>query len=185
MPRQIEDAFVIDASFDDDIDLDGCQPCVDGRIDGLEHAGHGEVDVVHGPERGVVERVEGHAHAPQAGAGERPCPLAREQRAVRGHGHVVDTVDGRQHLHELLEVAPQQGLSAGETNLGRAEGCEDCRHAGDFFERQQRLALDEREVAPEDLLRHAVRAAEVAAVRDGDPQVAQRPLQGVGEHRSR
>ena len=34
-------------------------------------------------------------------------------------------------------------------------------------------------VAAEDLLRHAVGAAEVAPVGDGDPQVAERPAKGV------
>ena len=40
------------------------------------------------------------------------------------------------------------------------------------------------EIAPEDLFRHAIGAAEIAAVGDGDAQVAQRASQGVvGESR--
>ena len=39
----------------------------------------------------------------------------------------------------------------------------------------------EREVAPEHLGRHAVRAAEVAPVRDRDPEVAQRAPEAIGQ----
>jgi len=45
----------------------------------------------------------------------------------------------------------------------------------DLLESQQLLSLEELEVATEDLLRHAVDTAEVAAVGDRDPQVPERP----------
>ena len=56
---------------------------------------------------------------------------------------------------------------------------EDARDALDLLERQQLASRQEAVVAAEDLLRHAVDAAEVAAVGDRDPEVAQRPVEGV------
>ena len=38
-----------------------------GNIDTIEHAGHGEVGIVHRPERRVVQRVQAHREAFQAG----------------------------------------------------------------------------------------------------------------------
>ena len=49
----------------------------------------------------------------------------------------------------------------------------------DLLERQDLVLGQERVVAPEDLLRHAIRAAEVAAVGDRDAQVVQRPAQAI------
>ncbi len=58
---------------------------------------------------------------------------------------------------------------------------EDARDARDLLERQQLGVRQERVVAAEDVLRHAVDAAEVAAVGDRDPQVVQRPAARVGD----
>ena len=51
----------------------------------------------------------------------------------------------------------------------------------DLLEREKLASVEEAVVAAEDLLRHAVDAAEVAAVGDRDAQVAQRPGQRVGD----
>ena len=56
-----------------------------------------------------------------------------------------------------------------------AERDEDARETRDLLEAEQLVARQEDVVAAEDLLRHAVGAAEVAAVRDRDAQVVQRP----------
>ena len=71
-------------------------------------------------------------------------------------------------------------LAAGEADLLDALGDEDAGEAGDLLEGQDLAAGQELVVAAEDLLRHAVGAAEVAAVGDGDAQVVQRPPQRVG-----
>ena len=54
--------------------------------------------------------------------------------------------------------------------------------ARDLLEREQLLAVEEAVVAPEDLLRHAVDAAEVAAVGDRDAEVAERSAEAVQGH---
>ncbi|WP_353738906.1 hypothetical protein [Burkholderia multivorans] len=55
------------------------------------------------------------------------------------------------------------------------------RDALDLLVREQRAVRQERIVLAEDLAWHAVHAAEVAAIRHRDAQVAQRPAERVGE----
>ena len=57
---------------------------------------------------------------------------------------------------------------------------EEAGQPGDLLVGQDLRARQERVVAPEDLRRHAVGAAEVAAVGDRDPQVVHAPAQQVG-----
>ena len=78
-----------------------------------------------------------------------------------------------------LEVATEQRLAAGDAELLHAEVDEHARDALDLLEGQELAARQEAVVVPEDLLRHAVDAAEVAAVGDGDPEIANRPAEGV------
>ena len=85
----------------------------------------------------------------------------------------LDALDPHQLLDEPLEVAAQQRLAAGQAQLLDALGRERRRDALDLLEREQGGALQELEVLAEHLARHAVDAAEVAAVGDGDAQVAQ------------
>ena len=59
---------------------------------------------------------------------------------------------------------------------------EDAREARDLLEGEQLGARQELVVGAEHLLRHAVDAAEVAAVGDRDAQVAQAPAPRVGQH---
>ena len=151
------------------------KPGGDRGVDSLEHAVDGEVDVVQRAERRVVERVEADGDALQAGIGER-LRLRGEQRGVRRQRQV--DVERRELLDEALEVAADERLAAGDPDLARAERDERARDAGDLLERQQLLAVEEAVVAAVHLLRHAVGAAEVAAVGDRDAQVAQRAAEG-------
>ena len=89
--------------------------------------------------------------------------------------------DLRQHLDEALDVAADERLAAGQPDLLDAQAGEDPREAGDLLERQEVASGEEGVVAPVDLLRHAVDATEVAAVRDRDTEVAQRPVECVFE----
>ena len=91
----------------------------------------------------------------------------------------IEVLDRRQLLDQPLDVAAHERLAAGDADLLDAVGDEHPRQALDLLEREQLPALEERVVAPEDLLRHAVDAAEVAPVGDRDAQVAQRTAQCV------
>src|SRR5205823_5011786 len=60
---------------------------------------------------------------------------------------------------------------------------EERRHARDLFERQQLGTIEvTAEVASEDLLRHAIDAAEIAAVGDRDAEVAERTAEEIDGH---
>ena len=98
--------------------------------------------------------------------------LLGEQRTVGGERD-VDAEFG-EHRDQPVEVAPHQRLAAGQAQLLHAEPDEDARQARDFLEAQDRAVRQETVVRVEHLARHAVHAAEVAAIGDRDAQVAQR-----------
>ena len=76
-------------------------------------------------------------------------------------------------------MAAYERFAAGDADLFDTVRDEDAREPLDLLEGQQLAPLEEDVVAPEDLFRHAVDAPEVAPVGDRDPQVAQRPAEGV------
>ena len=178
----LDDALVVDAALDDHVDLDRPEPGFIGGVDRFEHVADRKIDVVHRAEHRVIERVEADGDPIEAGILECARFLAGQKRAVRRQREVLKSADLRQHLDEALEVAAQERLAAGQTDLLDAQVDESARQPGDLFERHQLLATEELEVAAEDLARHAVRAAEVAAVGDRDAKVAQRTAEGVEGH---
>src|SRR6478672_2868383 len=139
-------------------------------------------DVVQAPAVGGADVHELDEAQDDAGAAER-LGLCREQGAVGGQGEVGEAVrpQRREHRDERLEVAAKQRLAAGQADLGDACGQEQPRQALDLLEGQQLLAAQKHEVVAEHLLRHAVGAAEVAAIGDRDAQIAERPCESVGQ----
>ena len=79
----------------------------------------------------------------------------------------------------------QQRLAAGQAELAHPESHEQPRQAHDLLEREALVRAEEAVAVMERLPRHAVRAAEVAAVHDRDPQIAQRPPAPVARARTR
>ena len=102
----------------------------------------------------------------------------RKERAVRRQGE-VEVADLRELLDEPFQVPPDERFAAGEADLLDAKRDEDPHETLDLLEGQDLGTRQELEILAEDLLGHAVDAAEVATVRDADPQVAQRTLEGV------
>ena len=101
--------------------------------------------------------------------------LLGQQDAVGGQGDSFDAGDGPDGRHQLVELGPHQGFAAGETNMGDAQGGELLHQPGDLF-------IGENGAVGETLharLRHTVDAPEVAAVRDGNPQIVDVPLKLV------
>jgi primosomal protein N' len=98
-------------------------------------------------------------------------------------GVVVDVAERSELPDQPVEIAAQERFPARDSQLVHAEAGEDPRDALDLLERQELAARQEAVVVAEDLLRHAVDAAKVAAVRDRDAQVAERPSPRVGEGR--
>jgi hypothetical protein len=103
-----------------------------------------------------------------------PCSKRAELRPP------AETADRRQLLDQSFQVAPDEGLAARDPDLLDAVGDEGARESVDLLEAEELTPLEELVVASEDLLRHAVDAAEVAAAGDRDAQVAERPAECVG-----
>jgi uncharacterized protein YjbJ (UPF0337 family) len=155
--------FLGEALDRDRVDLDGPQLGVALRfLEPAQHLVEGVAPRQLG-EAHVVERVERHVHAPQSRVDERTCQPV-EQHAVRRQREVADAVDLREHPDEHRQVTAHERLAARQTHLVHAEPREDRDEARDLLEAQNL-------VTPEPLepfRRHAVRAAEVALVGDGD-----------------
>ena len=81
----------------------------------------------------------------------------------------------RDHLDQLRQIAAEQRLAAGEADLVDARARKTSTSAAHLLELQQVLPRQ-----PDVLrFRHAVAAAEIAAVGDRQPQVVERPAQQV------
>ena len=125
----------------------------------------------------------------QPGVGQRPCERA-QGGAVRGQGQVRRS--RRRGVRRAASMAMRSGRSRrtrGSPPVIRSFSTpeRDERPGGplDLLERQDLVAGQERVVPPVDLLGHAVRAAEVAAVGDRDAQVVERAAEGVEGDRHR
>ena len=124
LPRKwraiVDDVLVVDAALDDHVDLHRRQAGGRGVVDSLEHLGDREADVVHRPEGRVVEGVEADGDA------LRPAALSAWARSrVSSEPFVVIAMSSRpsmlgEHGDELLDVAAQQRLAAGEADLAHA-----------------------------------------------------------------
>ncbi len=142
---------------------------------------NGKLDVVDGGEGSVVQRVQADGHAVEAGLLELPGTRDAQQRAVGGEREVLDAGNPGKPVDQLFDLAAHEGLSPGDANLAYTVLDEQAHDTLDFFERQQRLTIEERVIGTEQLLGHAVDASEVTAVRHGDAQIAQGPLAHVYE----
>ena len=101
--------------------------------------------------------------------------------SVRSSGRPLGVRSSRQHADQPFEVLAQQRFAAGQADLFDAVRDEQAGEAGDFLERQQRGVRQVGVVLVEHFLRHAVHAAEIAAVGDGDAQVVQRARERVAQ----
>ncbi len=102
----------------------------------------------------------------------------RKQHAVGSEREIVDARLDGEPLDENRKILAQQRLSAREPDLANAQIEKDVHQPIDLFEMEDVL-LGQPDVF---LLRHAVLAAEIAAVSDREPKVGQGTAQSVGEH---
>ena len=126
-----------------------------------------------------VERVERDVDALHAAVGELGG-VFRQLRAVGGERQLVEPVAemARERAHQGHDGAPHQRLAAGQPQLAHAARDERAAQPVELFEREQVLLRQERHV-----LRHAVDAAEIAAVGHRDAQIGDRPLERIDQRR--
>jgi hypothetical protein len=102
-----------------------------------------------------------------------------QARAVRRDRQILGAVQLGKTCDDLDDIAPQQRLAAGQPQLLYAELEKDARDALDLAGRQPVRARQELMVLAEDLGRHAIRAAVIAAVDHRDAQIPQRPHEPI------
>jgi hypothetical protein len=176
--EEIRRLVVVDAAHEHRVDLDGREPRCRGGVDAVEHAveerparDEPERLGVHGVERDVdpveprvLERLRARGQADRVGR-ERDLGPVGERRAGRD---------------DLDEVASQQRLTAREAHLPHAEVARPDAHEPLDLGELQRLPVGREGEA---LGRHAVGAAQVAAVGERDAEVGRAAAEGVEERR--
>jgi hypothetical protein len=169
---------VVDAADDDRVDLERAvhpSRCGDTCVD--------RGKLIEARERGesiAPQCVEADRDPPQAGGLQR-IDLILEQHAVGGQGKVREPRLCGQHAHQRGHVAAEQRLAARQADLVHAEREEDVDERARLFEMEDVLPRQPDVV----VLRHAVLAAQVAAVGNRQPQIAQRARESIGDHSTR
>ena len=122
-----------------------------------------------------MQSVERDVDSLQARVAEQLRLLAQEH-AVGRHGDVECRVDVVDHPDQLFDLDPHERLTAGDADCAYTVALdEDPGQPRDFLESEQVVPRQPLQT----LRRHAVDAAEVAAVGDRDPEVVRDPAVGV------
>jgi hypothetical protein len=89
----------------------------------------------------------------------------------------MDILDLLEHRDELRKVTAHEWLAAGQAHVVDSHRAEQRNQPGDLLEAQHLGAIEPWEA----LGGHAVLAAEVAAIRDRHPEVADQPAMAIAE----
>ena len=133
------------------------------------------VEARQGLEACRLQSVEADGHAAHPGFLQLRR-LLREQDAVSRDREVPDRGFLRDELDETAQVPANERLPSGQADPVHAQVREGVHENAHFLEIQNVLSRQP-DIVP---LRHAVLAPQVAAVGNGDAQVAERPAPGVG-----
>ena len=133
--HQIQQGVIVVAPLDDHIDLDRHEPRRNRRVDSLQHTRDAIAAAVHFLEHLIVEGVQTHCDAAQAGSLQLYGVLGQEP-GIGGQGDILDAGNGRQHLHENGQIPAQQGFTAGEADLFGAAAGEESGQPLDLLESQ-------------------------------------------------
>ena len=166
---EIDDLVVVDAPLDDGVDLDRIEPGLLRGGDPVEHVRQ-LVAAGHLGEPLPIQRVEADVHPPQPGLAQR-AGHEPHRGAVRRHRQIdgpVGAAQGGQLGDQYRQVGPHGRFATREPDALDAV-------ALDEHPRQPLDLLERHHVGTRQpmhpLLGHAVRAAEVAAIGDRDPQI--------------
>src|SRR5439155_4898321 len=140
----------------------------------------GELALPDVPERLRVEGVDRHVHPFQA-CGPEPLRAGAEHGPVSRHRDVRDLTDGA--AHDLLHVEADEGLPARVLHAPDPELPRDPDDPLDLLHGHLVLVGGPRFQDGAEALVVAVDAAEVAPLRDADPDVRDLAAEGVDEHR--
>ena len=172
---QVDEFVVVVPLHGHRVELQAGEPDLTGCLDALQHAGvRGAAGQFREPLR--AQGVEADGDAVQT-CRKQVGGLVGKQHPVGGQRQIVEAGIGGQHLDKHWQVAAQQRLAAGEADFLHPQLGKQANQGVHLLERQQVLARQ-----PDVLLfGHAVLAAQVAAVGDGEAQVGHGPVEHVGE----
>ncbi len=176
--NEVDRRLIVDASLDDGVDLDRSQIRAARVLDPIEHILDAAKSAAHARKHLRIETVETDRDAFESGCFELGRVLG-EQYAVGRQCDVFDVRNRTQVADQVGQVGAQQRLTARQSKLAHSQLHEQAREANRFIERQSRVRTQELVLLVEFLPRHAVGAAEVAAVHYRDAQVAQRPAERI------
>jgi hypothetical protein len=100
----------------------------------------------------------------------------REQKPVGCDRQVVDAGNRVQAANQEMQISPHERLAARQPNLVNSHRGNDADEFDDFLETQQFALVEECH-----FFRHAIRAAQIAAISDADPQIIVSPAEGVNQ----
>ncbi len=176
--EEIRRLVVVDAAHEHRVDLDGREPRGRRGVDAVEHAVE-ERAARDEPERLGVHGVERDVDPVEPRVLER-LRAGREADRVGGERDLGAVGQSGARGDDLDEVAAQQRLAAREAHLADAEVARaDAHEPLDLGELQRLPVGREREA----LGRHAVGAAQVAAVGERDAEVGRAAAEGIEERR--
>ena len=174
IPGEVHHFVVVDAAHHDRVDLHWVETGIDGRVDAVEHP----VQLISASqlqESIALQRIEADVDARQASRRQR-LGMQAQRGAVGGQCN-VDAQLG-EAFDQPRQMRAHQGLTARQTDALEAESLHahlgeslDLLEAQDLRSRQPRHAFGW----------HAVLAAEVAPVGDGDAQVTHDPAERIDE----
>ena len=186
VPDQRDDFALIHPAFDHHIDLDRRQPDALRCRDTFEHGGYRRLRIAHALKGFLAQCIEADGQTRQPGNLQRLC-LPGQEQAIGGQGDfdglVFAAAQPGQRRDQVFDAVSEQRLAAGQTNLVYAELHKNAGESHDLFEAQQLGARQKNKILAENFARHAVAAAQIAAVGNGYAQVAQGSLQGIGDER--
>jgi hypothetical protein len=103
--------------------------------------------------------------------------LIGQQHAVGGERQVRNAFEGGQLAHQRRQIFSHQRLASGDAQLSDAQSHRDANEPLDFFKGQNLLPRLELHVG----FRHAVKAADVAAIRHAEAQTVVKAAESVDQ----
>ena len=172
--QELLDLPVVDPRHDHGVDADRLESRPAGRRETAQHLiepppGHLREDL-------RPQTVQAGIQAPHAGLIEG-FGQGVHPGAVAGQGQIVQARQYRQARGQPRQIAPHQGLTAGQAHMADAQPGEGAHHAGDLVEIEPVLGFLEALKA----LGQAVTAAQVAAVGHGETQIGDLAAEWVGQ----
>ncbi len=176
--------MVVDATLYHGVDLQPLKARSLGGANALEHLADRTPAACHVLEHHIVEAVEADRDSTQTCPGQ--CfNLPWQQHGVGRHRQVFDTGNGCQARHQGGQPGAQQGLATRQAHLVHAEVHERSNQGLDLVVAQQPGSRQKDTLPVQGFLRHAVGAAKIAAVQDGQAQILQRTRMAIPDRRIR